>query len=171
MLLWWLVVTLFLKSSNLSRCCPFLPSSGRRICYLLQRTKCLFFENLPHILHKYGTQRAFMTPSVKNSSPSTSSSYTTTITTACHWDHPIHKAALHNNLEAAKWLVTLNPSLLEASGFNGILPIHCAARRGHTDLLRCVLALNCRCRSLLDRYLSVDRGLAFKLEILLNLAG
>lgn len=62
----------------------------------------------------------------------------TTITTAGHWDHPIHKAALHNNLEAAKWLVTLNPSLLETPGFNGILPAHCAARRGHVDLLRYV---------------------------------
>lgn len=63
---------------------------------------------------------------------------TTIITTAGHWDHPIHKAALHNNLEAAKWLVTLNPSLLETPGFNGILPVHCAARRGHVDLLRYV---------------------------------
>jgi hypothetical protein len=63
---------------------------------------------------------------------------TTTITTGGSWDHPIHKSALHNNLEAAKSLVTLNPALLEAPGFNGILPVQCAARRGHIDLLRYV---------------------------------
>jgi hypothetical protein len=79
-----------------------------------------------------------MTPPVRTALALPPALNTTIITTAGHWDHPIHKAALHNNLEAAKWLVTLNPSLLETPGFNGILPVHCAARRGHVDLLRYV---------------------------------
>lgn len=35
------------------------------------------------------------------------------------WDSEIHKSALAHDLERCKWLVTLEPTLLEARGFNG----------------------------------------------------
>lgn len=44
---------------------------------------------------------------------------TATATTRSLWDTDIHKSALADDLERCQWLLTLNPSLLEARGFNG----------------------------------------------------
>ncbi len=91
------------------------------------------------IVLSYSHPPVIMTPFVRTKlAPSPACPSITAITTAGHWDHPIHKAALHNNLEAVESLLTLNPALLETPGFNGILPVQCAARRGHLELLRYV---------------------------------
>ena len=76
-----------------------------------------------------------MPPHVPSSSSSSSSSLAVPAPAPPCWDAPVHKASLQGDREALSWLLTLDASLVDCPGFNGILPLHCASRRGHASLL------------------------------------